>query len=538
MKKDILKYTLIALIAGLSACSSNDEFLKENLYGKVFQEDFYRNQAELEVANNALYRNFSKTFNADYATFVVVLYGGDDITTPYSANTSYLQNDTYVRQAANKDVTEGWEYSYTTVNIANGIIENYRRAEGEVSEEKLRHFAGQAYFARAYMYFWLVRIFNEVPYITTVRAGDKTLKPSPVAEIYDHIIADLKLAEEWLPATWSGIDEVKAAGGAFTKGAAKAALASVYLTMAGYPLKKTESYKLAKDKAAELIEQESAYGYRLLDHYAELWKPTPLINDELVFGLLYNKYTEDYNVRAPKPCRPAQFGGWEAYCPELNFFSRFPAGERREATFVTEFPLTSGWYTTVPTLPWPAGEPMLPWQQMMFRHPYYFKMWEAEGFEGVNRWAPPGDSEWYSSRTNQIIRYAEVLLIYAEAQAMADGAPNALAYDCINRVRNRAFAGVGTKLNDLKPGLSAAAFRDSVFVERGWEFAGFEYASRWFDLVRLELVEDAAKENPEHSFLPGRSADDWKILSAPTRDSYFLPIPEEDALLNPNLNKK
>jgi hypothetical protein len=128
-------------------------------------------------------------------------------------------------------------------------------------------------------------------------------------------------------------------------------------------------------------------------------------------------------------------------------------------------------------------------------------------------------------------------LIYAEAQAMADGTPNALAYDCINRVRNRAFAGVGSIGNELQPGLNATAFRDSVFVERGWEFAGFEHASRWFDLVRFELVEDAAKETPVNHFLPGRSPKEWEIIITPTEKSYFFPIPEEDVLLNPNLRK-
>jgi len=536
MNKDSLKYIVMLLgIVVLAACSSNDEFLKEETYGKIFPEEFYRNQVELDMANNALYGHFSKTFNADYASFVVVLYGGDDVTTPYSANTSYLQNDIYVRQAANKDVSDGWEDAYATINVANGIIRNYRTAEGEASEENLRYIAAQAHFARAYMYYWLVRVFNEIPYVTTVREPDKTITKSSPEAVYEAIIADLKIAEEWLPVTWKGIDEVKANGGGFTRGAAKATLAGVYLTMAGYPLNKTECYRLAKEKAAELVEHESEYGYRLLDHCAELWKVTPLIHDEMVFSLLYNKATEDYNVRAPKGCRPVQFGGWEAYCPEFNFFYRFPAGERREATFVTEFPLTSGWYTTEPTIPWPEDKPMLPWQEMMFGHPYYFKMWEAEGLEGVNKWGPAGDNDWYSSRTSQVIRYAEVLLIYAEAQAQADGAPNALAYDCINRVRNRAFAGAGTHQNDLKPGLSAEAFRDSVFVERGWEFAGFEYANRWFDLVRLELVEDAASANPSHAFLPGRSPDDWTILAPPTHASYFLPIPEEDALLNPNL---
>ncbi|MDR1675005.1 MAG: RagB/SusD family nutrient uptake outer membrane protein, partial [Tannerella sp.] len=425
MKKDFLKYILIVAVAVLAACSSNDEFLKENTYGKIFPEEFYRNQAELDLANNAMYSEVSRMFNADYASYVVALYGADDVTTPYSANTTYLQNDMYVRDAANTDVRGGWESTYTAINRANGIIENYRKAEGAVSEEMLHYYAGQAHFARAYLYFWLVRIFNEIPYVTTAREGDRTMTLSSPAEVYEHIVEDLKLAEEWLPATWKGIDELKYSGGAFTKGAAKATLASVYLTMAGYPVKKTECYRLAKEKAAEIIARESEYGYRLLDHYAELWKVTPYLHDEMVFSIMYNNVTE-HNVRAPKECRPVQFGGWEAYCPEINFFYRFPEGERKKATFVTEFPLTSGWYQTAPTLPWPEDKPMLPWQEQMFKHPYYFKMWEAEGMEGENKWRPAGDSEWYSGRTNQIIRYAEVLLIYAEAQAMADGAPDAL----------------------------------------------------------------------------------------------------------------
>ena len=489
------------------------------------------------MANNALYTRLSVLFNADYNNFVVVFHGGDDVTTPYFGNTDYILFDTYVSDAANNHSKRGWEDAYEVINIANGIILNYRNAEGTVNEETLRYFAGQAHFARAYMYYWLVRVYNAIPYVTTAREGDRTIQPSQPGEVYGYIVDDLQLAEEWLPTTWKGIDETMADGGAFTRGTAKATLASVYLTMAGYPLKQTEYYRLAKEKAAEIIEQESTYGYRLLAHCAELWKVTPKVHDEMVFFIPYDR-SADHNVRAPKECRPVQFGGWEAYCPEINFFHRFEAGERKDATFVTEFPLTSGFYTTKPTWPWPDTVPMLSWEQMMFKHPYYFKMWEAEDLEGENKWKPAdGDNDWYSSRTNLMIRYAEVLLIYAEAQAMADGAPNALAYECVNRVRNRAFAGVGTQLNDLKPGLSGEAFRDSVFVERGWEFAG-ELAIRWFDLVRLELVEDAVRAKPQHSFLPGRSSAEWEIpQTLPTHDSYFLPIPEEDALLNPNLNR-
>ncbi len=118
------------------------------------------------------------------------------------------------------------------------------------------------------------------------------------------------------------------------------------------------------------------------------------------------------------------------------------------------------------------------------------------------------------------MRYANVLLTYAEAKAMSDG-PDASAYDAVNRVRNRAG------LEDLAPGLTTTAFRDSVVQERSWEHAGGEFAvSPWYDLVRLERVEAAAADR--HSW-------EQPILNPPTKEDYFAPYPDKDVLLNPNL---
>ena len=77
---------------------------------------------------------------------------------------------------------------------------------------------------------------------------------------------------------------------------------------------------------------------------------------------------------------------------------------------------------------------------------------------------------WAGSRTIYMMRYAEVLLTYAEAKAMS-ASPDATAYNAINAVRHRAG------LTDLQPGLSQTAFRDSVVAERGWEFAGLGTSS-------------------------------------------------------------
>ena len=108
-------------------------------------------------------------------------------------------------------------------------------------------------------------------------------------------------------------------------------------------------------------------------------------------------------------------------------------------------------------------------------------MWDHDGMKLAQN--PGNYNDWTSSRTTIAMRYAEVLLIYAEAQAMASS-PDATAYAAINQVRTRAG------LPNLESGLSQTAFRDAVIAERSWEFAGIEAnGSNWFDLVRTETVE-------------------------------------------------
>lgn len=162
---------------------------------------------------------------------------------------------------------------------------------------------------------------------------------------------------------------------------------------------------------------------------------------------------------------------------------------------------------------------MLDWTETLQRRPYYKKYWDIPGFD----WEKPWEYvDWKSERTNVVLRYANVLLTYAEAQAMSEG-PDQSAYDAVNRVRNRAG------LENLTPGLSATAFRDSVVLERSWEHAGGEFAaSPWYDLVRLERVEEAAAD---------RHPWEQPIFTPPDKADYFAPYPDRDVLVNPNLTR-
>jgi hypothetical protein len=195
------------------------------------------------------------------------------------------------------------------------------------------------------------------------------------------------------------------------------------------------------------------------------------------------------------PTRPLEEGGWCEYFAELTYFYDFPGGHRKNATFQTMICVDGD------TVPW--NDP-----RTYLRHPYYKKY-----ADDVN------PSDWWGSRTQQIIRFAEVLLTYAEARAMSGG-PDDSAYRALNMIRNRAG------LPDLTQGISSEAFRDSVVAERGWEFAGGEYASRWFDLIRLELLEEVTKY---------RDPSEIQLHHFPTHDDYWRTIPSDESGVIPRL---
>lgn len=88
-----------------------------------------------------------------------------------------------------------------------------------------------------------------------------------------------------------------------------------------------------------------------------------------------------------------------------------------------------------------------------------------------------------------MLRYADVLLIYAEAANQAEGSPSADALEAINKVRRRANGkdpNTPDAGSDLAPGISKDDFDKAVLDERNWELA-FEN-NRWFDLVRRDKV--------------------------------------------------
>jgi len=520
--KNIIKNNFCILLAVVLLFSSCSDFLDQKYHGKVFPGTYPASTDNLESMVTSLYGMTNTLYNTTGS--LVACMAGDDVTTLPGGNKGpFLEFDVFNAQDNNAKLSVPWSNSYTVIKQANDIINTIDHVTTGISGEQVKAIKdralGQAYFMRALAYFNLVRTFGQVPLVTKVEV-DYTTSKAEFKDIYALIISDLSQAENLLPEVYSGASnlsdlESSTAYARVTSGAAKALMASAYLTMAGYPVKETSNYAKAAAKAKEIIDNESAYGYTLLAmkdlwKWQNNWKNTA--NAEGVFTCFFNiasnTGSESNGNMLSTGMTSKEATGWDDAFAELNFFNEFPAGARKDATFLTKVVLKNGTVNK-------------PWNQFKdSKHPHYKKYMEVEGFDPKNM---DKYIDWWSSRTIPVIRYAEVLLVYAEAQAMADGAPNDLAYTCLNRVRNRAG------LSNMTSGLSGTEFKDSVVTERKWEFAGLEPNARWFDMVRTETVQVATSKRDTLDIpLAGHPNDQTHV-------GYFAPTPQGDKQLNTGL---
>lgn len=504
MNPSIKKYLIIPAIS-LLAASCTKSLLKEEPKVPTGTE-FYSNANELALATSGLYALNNVAFNqvAGFAT----CYGSDDVGVARIGNKlSFSDFDTFQPNSSNDRMTNWWTSFYATIKSCNSMILNYDKADA-TDDEKNRA-AGPAYFLRAMSYFFLTRTWGAIP-LTTDNNVDYTRPKADPSQIYAQIVDDLQKAETMLPDSWSGLGAQFQSGVnvAPTKGSAKALLANVYLTMAGWPLKQTDKYALAAAKAKEVIDNKASYNVDLLPDFGNLWKKEYQYNNEAVFACYYNMTVPNAawsqtNMMGPISSQPGDEAGWDDWFGEISFYNKFPAGPRKDATYQSVYLI---------------GGTAKDWTATTLKHPYFQKYRDDAGYDPVTH-----VGNWAGSHTVYIIRYAEVLLTYAEAQAMS-AAPDASAYNAINLVRHR--AGLG----DLTPGLSQTDFRDSVIAERGWEFAGLEPAARWFDLLRTETV---AKANADRS----PAEEPLKNIPDDAQHTYYwAPIPINDVQLNPGLN--
>lgn len=491
IQSTFLRYALVAgVIFGLAGCFSLDEDVSS-----ILSIDDLKSEADILAALAPIYRIYERVLDAPHEQQIMA-YGADDITTWWAGNKAPLRVfDRFdFGNGENSDIAwlpTPWNGYWQSIYYANTLIAGLKTSTAPTEVVTIAD--GEARFMRALCYFNLVRGYGNVPIIldTDTPTGDEVR--ATVLQNYQLIESDLMIAEVALP----GPGEVSAVGRA-SSAAAKALLADLYMTWAGWPVKDQSKYQAAASKSKEVID----LGYFSLMPIADLWLFSGQNSRESVFAM---QFSESENIRSQYPADNSfhEARGWSDMYPERQFFYDFPEGPRKDATF----------HTMIPQRGVSAGQivdkdpAFKPWQDSQRNHPMYKKFTIGENLTTGNRTA--------GFRAVEIIRYAEVLLIYAEAQARTNGdMASGEGLEALNQIKRRAAGFDYLTPVDTIDVTTATA--QEIVDEKGWELAG-EF-KRWWDLVRTETVaEVTARRDPteEVDLAIPAEAINWKHYIAP-----------------------
>ena len=487
------KYFLILIAVILSSCSSS--FLDVDPVGDLYPETFYKTADQLDMAVTTLYYHLKR--NTSYFWNFAPCFAGVDKTSSYS---TFMPIDVFNADGSNAELLYNWSTAYAGINSANEII--LRVADADITDAYKIECEGQARFLRAFFYFQLVRQYKELPFYTDNNDSKNEMEMTDSPEIYEQIIEDLKIAEDYLPTNWNS-DTRKDNRIGWTNGCAKTLLSYVYLCEAGYPVKADGAYELAAVKAKDVIDNKNTWGYKLMeniaDYYSADYNWEDMVCDEAIWAA-----GRSTDCGCPLGAMPPEYGGKNFMFADINFFESFPEGPRKDAIFMSKFPMEDG---TVKD-----------YTELIEGHPYFKQYWDGGNLDWDKLWE---STNWKYSRPSIIMRYSDVLLIYAEAQARTS-TPNSQAYAAVNEVRNRAG------LPDLTTGLNSADFCDSVVYERSLELCGRNFnTDPWYDLLRLEKVQES---------IDSRGPNENKIVNTITERRLFMPYPDGDVLVNTDMD--
>ncbi|SMC79216.1 RagB/SusD family nutrient uptake outer membrane protein [Moheibacter sediminis] len=469
MKKNIIKITLIAVLGLMGSCSDdfldvdpreNIEDVDSNLDPEFYVNSTYGSYTEWDFAFSWLGVTEMISDNADKGS------------SPSDAGGDKNLLDALTHTSTTGSIQAMWTRFYTTINRANyalGYIENYDEAYGLDAAYKNR-LIGEAKFLRALSYFYLVRMFGDVPLLDINESASWGVRVTK-SEIYAYIEADLQDAISKLP----NKNEYPAEDlGRATKGAAQGLLAKVFLY--------EEKWQDAYDMAGTVM---STGGYGLEADYATVWRESTENGIESLFEIQARGEVVAHGVQQysqTQGARGTSGWGWGFNTPSQNLLDAFNAeGDniRRDATIIFR------------------GETL--WDGREVSVEVENPMYNEKAYTSFNS----GDGD--TDKNIRVIRYAEILLIRAEAATYVGGD----AAGPLNQVRNRV---------NLAPIASPTV--QNIWKERRLELA-FEH-DRWFDIVRTGQGQ-AAMAADGKTFVVGKHE--------------LFPIPNAQLIQTPNMTQ-
>jgi hypothetical protein len=476
----------LVLVGAAPACT---DLLTERPKDRISTDAFFQTAADAKAALAATYRPLSTQslwgINLQWPLMAATdesRVGPEEENPNIVALTQLAWTTTNPYIAGSNSAGGAWGGLYQMITRANLVLS--RVPAITMDETQKAQMLGEAKFLRALGYFYLVRLYGDVPLVLTPEDQAALGPRTAQADVFTQIVQDATDAEAVLPQSWGSSDKGRA-----TQGAAEALLAEQYLWRG--------DWANAALFAKKIIDSGV---YDLVPNYIDAFLPGSQNRSEEIFAAQSSSVTgaPAIDIAAweyPRAMNPNSNGGWGTWQPLQSFIDSYPAGDyRQEVSFFTSGIDPSG--NVVTFLP----------------HVYKYRPTARPGQQDVN-WP--------------IYRYADVLLMYAEALNEQGQTPAAIGY--VNMVRARARNGTGAENRaapaDLPTSLSQSDARAAIFDERKWELA-FE-GKRWFDLVRQGFNVFQTAEATDPTVIPANIQ--------PTR--MVWPIPQAQIDLNPNLTQ-
>lgn len=489
MNKKILLGCLFAASV-LTTTTSCSDFLDEDPKGQMSEANVFKSQADLDASIHTIYEKLNQT--QSWTNPMYPQWQGDDMTANPSSNKQAVAAlDVFSSDGENKGVKDAWSQHFALIKACNWVIENASKTP--TSQEEINIALGNAHFWRAYAYFYMVRVFGPLPMVLKTDPSATNVAPSSVEEIYNLIVEDLKKAEGWLPTSYSQAPRNHDGVDAWvTKQATQATLTAVYMAMAGYPLNKgKEYYALAAAKAKEVIDANGTYGFYNDPVWNHVYSMGHNYNKETILGIdnNWNSGSWDHDSELTSCCRFEGLGdgGWGDAWGEIAFWKRYPEGPRKDAVYAPKITFQDGATITKVCNWWDLdaeGKPVVEAYHPMFA--IYTVNCDGDNL-AKEKFAPynylePNYTNMTNGRRHRLIRYAELLLWYAESAARSGG-DLAKAKEYLREVRKRAVNDVenvtlsdGTKVAIAN--MTADQLAEACYIEHGWEVAG-----QWTQMV-------------------------------------------------------
>ena len=451
----------LLLLSLLSSCGK--DFLELVPQSEVNAANFYKTEADIRAAVNGAYGSMQST-SQYFGNFVYLLENRSDNiydTNPGGNAGREYSLDFFIETTDNGVIQGSWSSLYNGILQCNTVLDKIDAVPmNATAKEQLK---AEMRFIRALNYFHLVRMWGKVPLIIKALSPAETysLGRNEVAEVYNAIEQDLTFAGATLPATYPVAQNGKA-----TSGAALGLLGKVYLTQ--------QKFLQAKNTLAQVI---ATNRYQLLPNVADVFSVSNEYNAEILFAVRYSKtLAGEGHVLNPV----FEFAGLNLDPTLLAAYAS--TDQRRDLLNVTRIDANLA--------------PVKKYFDTPFNNTSY-------------------------GNDFPVLRYADVLLMYAEATNEVGFVANGDALTNLNLVRTRAQA----------PAYTATAlatqqsFRTAVYLERRLEFPLEE--QRWYDLLRTGTAAAAIRS------LGGNYAQNFQDF----RLLYPIPKSEIDKLNNPSFQQ-